>query len=55
MKQCIPEEFPTIGGWDFERVWKEKQDFCQYVLKISNPTGFMKDFLEFCETKSKEK
>jgi hypothetical protein len=49
----IPEGFPTIGGWDYERVWEEKQDFCQYVLKITNPTNFMKTFREFCRNKVK--
>ena len=49
----IPEGFPTIGGWDYERVWNEKHEFCEYVLKISNPTKFMKTFQEFCKKKSK--
>ena len=51
MEQTIPDGFPTIGGWDYERVWKEKQEFCQYVLKVTNATKFMKSFQEFCEKK----
>ena len=51
--ETIPEGFPVVGGWDYEKVWEEKQDFCQYVLKISNPTNFMKTFQEFCQMKSK--
>jgi hypothetical protein len=51
--KTIPEGFPAIGGWSYERVWKENQEFCQYVLKISNPTNFMKTFQEFCQMKSK--
>jgi hypothetical protein len=53
MPQTIPVGFPTIGGWEFERVWKEKQEFCQYVLKITKATQFMKAFQEFCQMKSK--
>ena len=54
MTQKIPEGFPAIGGWEYERVWKENKVFCQYVLKVTNPTKFMKTFQEFCQKKSKE-
>ena len=53
-KNIVPEIFPKIGGWDYERVWKENQDFCKFVMKIENPTGFMKTFREFCKMKIKE-
>ena len=51
--KTIPAEFPTIGGWSYERVWEENPEFCQYVLKITNPTNFMKTFQQFCLMKSK--
>ena len=51
MVKMVPEIFPGVGGWDYEKVWKEKQTFCQFVLKVENPTGFMKDFQEFCKKK----
>ena len=51
MTQFVPKIFPGIGGWDYEKVWKENQKFCQFVLKVENPTGFMKDFQEFCKKK----
>ena len=54
MTKYIPTVFPTIGGWEYMRVWKENQDFCKFVLKVENPTGFMKDFREFCRMKLKE-
>lgn len=50
-KNIVPEIFPKIGGWDYERVWKENQEFCKFVMKVENPTGFMKDFREFCKNK----
>ena len=50
----VPEEFPTIGGWSFERVWNENQTFSQYVLKITNCTGFMKDLQEYCRERNLE-
>ena len=50
----VPEEFPAVGGWTYERVWNENQEFSQYVLKITNCTGFMKDLQEYCQMKDKE-
>ena len=54
MTQFVPKMFPGIGGWDYEKVWEKKQSFCQFVLKVENPTGFMKDFREFCKKKLKD-
>ena len=54
MAKFIPTIFPTIGGWDYHKVWKDNQEFCQFVLKVRNPTGFMKDFREFCRKKLKD-
>ena len=54
MSKIVPTIFPTIGGWDYQKVWKEKQTFCKFVMKVQKPTGFMKDFKEFCEKKNKE-
>ena len=49
--KTIPKGFFDIGGWSFEKVWEEKQEFCEYALKISNCTGFMKEFQDFCRQK----
>ena len=54
MTQFVPKMFPGIGGWDYEKVWEKKQEFCKFVLKVENPTGFMKDFREFCCMKLKD-
>ena len=54
MTKFVPDIFPGIGGCEYEKVWKENQKFCQFVLKVEKPTGFMKDFREFCRKKLKD-
>ena len=54
MTKFVPDIFPGIGGWNYEKVWKDNQKFCQFVLKVENPTGFMKDFRDFCKKKLKD-
>ena len=50
----IPEEFPTVGGWSYEKVWNDNQEFAQYVLKITNCTGFMKPLQEYIRMRAAE-
>ena len=49
----FPQCFPDIGGWNFEQVWKDRQEWCKYSLTWTKATGIYKDFQEFCRTKSK--
>ena len=51
----FPQNFPDIGGWDFERVWKERQEWCQFALKWKSATGLFKEFQMFCKAKNKKK
>ena len=50
----FPTGFMNIGGWSFERVWNEKQEWCQYALTWDKVSGIFKNFQEFCKTKSKK-
>ena len=52
-KMYFPMGFMNIGGWSFERVWAEKQEFCLYALTWDKVSGIFKNFQEFCKTKSK--
>ena len=54
MTKFVPDIFPGIGGCEYEKVWKENQEFCKFALKVENPTGFMKDFRDFCRKKLKD-
>ena len=51
----FPPFFPDIGGWDFERVWKERQEWCQFALRWKSATGLFKEFQMFCKSKIKRK
>ena len=50
----FPENFPDVGGWDFEKVWKERPKFCRACLEWTNATGFFLTFQKFCVLKNKE-
>ena len=49
----FPQCFPDIGGWNFEQVWVERQEWCKYALTWTKATGLYKDFQEFCRVKNK--
>jgi len=51
----VPESFPAIGGWSYEKVWNDNQEFSQYVLLLDNCTGFMKSLQEYIIMKDKER
>ena len=50
----FPENFPDIAGWGFEKVWKERPEFCRACLAWTNTTGLFLEFQNFCVMKNKE-
>ena len=44
-----PAGFCNIGGWSFDRVFKEKHDFVNFTVTcMESPTGIFKEWKEFC-------
>ena len=47
-QNVFPLEFPDVGGWTFERVAKERTDFCDFMLNgVTKATGTFKIFREY--------
>ena len=54
MSTYFPSNFPDIGGWDFEKTWKGRREWCLFSQKWTTATGLFKLFKDFVKQKLKE-
>lgn len=50
----VPTALPDCGGKSFYWVWLHRKEFVKFTLEeIKEPTGFFKDFQQYCQGKIK--
>ena len=50
----FPENFFDIAGWDFLKVFAERQEFCKFSQGWKKATGLFLKFQKYCAEKYKE-
>ena len=50
--ETFPEDHPDIGGWTFERVYKERKEFVKYIGIMFEVTGTYQIFQRYCKGKN---
>ena len=51
-KTIFPEIFPEIGGKEFQWVWNNKKEFCEFTIsEISKCTDFFLVWQNYCMRK----